>query len=98
MAVLGASGKGIKSVQRGTSTVSLGGTSDITITAIVLAKSFVNVSWAEGAGYGITSASAGIGGGGRFTTTTNLKLSAGTAYALSYSANPTAQWEVVEFE
>ena len=95
---LGASGKSVKSVQRGTSTVAPSSTANISITAVVLAKSFVSVSNDTGATYGGSISSGGIAIGARLTTTTNIRFDSGHGYYGTYITNPTAMWEVIEFE
>ena len=82
-------GSAIKSVQRGQATWS-GSTQlvNVTITAVVMAKSFVRMSFKTTSGdySGVVTA--------RLTTTTNLELSRGG----NTSGTFTMDWEVIEYE
>ncbi len=105
MAVLGSKSP-IKSIQRGSSTVSLNLTASITISAVDTAKSFLLVSTRSGSHSGNLSSNAADGqaGGavtcsGAITGTTTVVLYAGNIDLASTvrSGNPVANWEVVEY-
>ena len=101
MAVLGASGKSVKSVQRGSSTTAQAATTvTTTINAVVLAKSFVttHVKTAYSGYDGTAYASMNWHYGAALTATTTLSLYPGLARASNTAANATVYWEVVEFE
>ena len=105
MAVLGSKSP-IKSIQRGSSTVSLAVTASVTISAVDTAKSFLLVSTRSGSHSGNLSSNAADGqaGGavtcsGAITGTTTVVLYAGNVQLSTSAAikNPTAYWEVVEY-
>ena len=106
MAVLG--NRVIKSIQRGQTTLAAAGTSNVTITAVDLAKSFVSVNCKTGYQAGkansttsdYTSYGAGFTGGGYLSSTTNLALAAGTGPGRSstVTASSVVYWEVIEYE
>ena len=101
MAVLGASGKSVKSVQRGSSTTAQAATTvTTTINAVVLAKSFVttHVKTAYSGYDGTAYASMNWHYGAALTATTTLTLHAGQTRASNTNADATVYWEVVEFE
>ena len=101
MAVLGASGKSVKSVQRGSYTSSQGANANaVTINAVVLAKSFVTTHVKTGyAGYdGTAYASMNWQYGAALTATTTLTLYAGQTRTNNTNTDATVYWEVVEFE
>ena len=101
MAVLGASGKSVKSVQRGSSTTAQAATTvTTTINAVVLAKSFVTTHVETAyAGYdGTAYASMNWQYGAALTATTTLSLYPGLARASNTAANATVYWEVDEVE
>ena len=101
MAVLGESGKSVKSVQRGSYTSSQNATANaVTINAVVLAKSFVttHVKTAYSGYDGTAYASMNWHYGAALTATTTLTLYAGQARASNTNADATVYWEVVEFE
>jgi len=101
MAVIGTSGKSVKSVQRGSSTTYQGNaTLNHTINAVVLAKSFVNTTIKTGyAGYdGSAYASMNWDYGALLTTTTNLQLYCGNCRTNNTQLGATVYWEVIEFE
>ena len=97
----------IKSIQRGSTTLSAGGTTTATINAVDLDKSFMTSSVTSGYGAGNLSGSSSDGNaanafvmGGTLLSTTALSFAAGTykAYNTSYGAgNTTIYWEVVEY-
>jgi len=105
MAVLGSKSP-IKSIQRGSSTVSVSLTSSVTISAVDTAKSFLLVSTRSGSHGGNLTSNAGDGQGaggvtcgGAITGTTTVVLYAGNVQLSTSAAikNPTAYWEVVEY-
>ena len=99
----------IKSIQRGNTTLSPGGVTTATITAVDLSKSFVSVSSANGYRAGkpnntspsqdSVSYGAGTSFGGSLTGTTSLYLVSGTGPGSSSvsSGNGVAYWEVIEY-
>ena len=101
MAVIGTSGKSIKSVQRGSSTTySSAATINTTISAVVLANTFVNTTTKTGySGYdGSAYASMNWDYGAVLTTTTNLQLLPGNVRTNNTQTVATVYWEVIEFE
>ena len=107
MAVLG--NRVIKSIQRGQTTLAANGTSNVTVTAVDLSKSFVSINCKNGYMAGkssstssnYTSYGASVLGGGYLSGTTTLALAAGSGPGSSYSpstASTIVYWEVVEYE
>lgn len=104
MAEIGGSGGGIKTVQRGTTTPSVGGSATATINAVDLAKSFISSSFKSGSGsyvttyyYGAYGYAANSSAGATLTNTTTVTVYAGpTATSVSMST-PTCYWEVIEY-
>jgi hypothetical protein len=111
MAVIGGSSP-VKSIQRGN--VSLGyngGTSNVTINAVVLANTFVSISCksakaAMNMGYHGSTIDSGREGqcsptaGGYLSATTTLACANGAIYtygAIISSASATLYWEVIEY-
>ena len=105
MAVLGT--QVIKSIQRGNVTLSAGGTTSVTITAVDISKSMLNLSSANGARGGkannttndYTSYGAAIVAGGNIDGSTSIFIRAGTGLGSSsaVAADCRAYWEVVEY-
>jgi len=99
----------IKSIQRGNVTLSGGGTTSVTITAVDLAKSFSTISTANGAQGGKANSTtpsqdsvsygAAIVAGGNLDSTTTLFIRAGSGLGSSSVVSSTcrAYWEVVEY-
>jgi hypothetical protein len=97
----------IKSIQRGTTTLSAAGTTSATINAVDLDKSFITSSCVSGFGAGNLSSSTSTGNaanaftaGGILASTTSINFAAGTykAYNASYGTGSTQiYWEVVEY-
>ena len=81
----------INNIQRGELTITTGqttpGTSNITITAVVLAKSFITITWS-------TDANSSSQVAGYLSTTTNLAIT--WIYATTTSIY--LKWEVIEFK
>ena len=105
MAVLG--NRVIKSIQRGSTSVTVASTATATITAVDTSKSFISASCKNGYGSGnISSGDTGAGvsaitAGATLTNSTTLTFTAGSyrAYNTSYAtATPTVYWEVIEYE
>ena len=96
----------IKSIQRGSATLSSSGaTSNVTINAVVLDKSFVSINnksgyYAGAAGYGsATTGTNSISVGGTLTDTTTLALASGLHMGWNWSnAYGVVYWEVIEYE
>lgn len=108
MAVIGAGG-GIKSIQRGSTSVptaSGGQTTTATINAVDLAKSFVVASFRNGhqqqsyASYAYNMSATSLAAGAALTATTTITLYSGTFWMSSNygTAGPTVYWEVIEYE
>ena len=97
----------IKSIQRGNVTLSAGGTTSVTITAVDISKSMLNLSSANGARGGkannnvadFTSYGAAIVAGGNLDSSTSVFIRAGTGLGSSsaVAADCRAYWEVVEY-
>ena len=97
----------IKSIQRGNVTLSSGGTTSVTITAVDISKSMLNLSSANGARGGkansisdnYTSYGAAIVAGGNLDSSTSIFIRAGTGLGSSSatSSDCRAYWEVVEY-
>jgi len=97
----------IKSIQRGNVTLSAGGTTSVTITAVDISKSMLNLSSANGARGGkannnvsdYTSYGAAIVAGGNLDGSTSVFIRAGTGLGSSsaVAADCRAYWEVVEY-
>lgn len=100
-------GGGIKSIQRGYTTTTNNSNSDVTITAVVLAKSFISASCKSGHSWGRATNNSddghignGTASGARLSSTTNVRIEAGSVTSASYgtATGPTLYWEVVEYE
>lgn len=97
----------IKSIQRGTTALSAGGTTSVTINAVDLDKSFITSSCASGYGAGNLSSSSSDGNaangftmGGMLLSTTSISFAAGTyrVYNTGFGTGGTQiYWEVVEY-
>lgn len=97
----------IKSIQRGNVTLSGGGTTSVTITAVDTDKSFSTISTANGAQGGkansttnnYTSYGAAIVAGGNLDGGTSLFIRAGSGLGSSSAVASTcrAYWEVIEY-
>lgn len=106
MAVLG--NRVIKSIQRGQTTLAANSTSNVTVTAVDLSKSFVSINCKNGYQAGkansttsnYTSYGASVLGGGYLSGTTTLALASGTGPGSSntVTASTIVYWEVVEYE
>ena len=105
MAVLGT--QVIKSIQRGTTVLAAGGSTNVTINSVDTDKSFLSSSVASGYGAGNLSSSTSAGNaanaitmGGYISGATQLSFAAGTykSYNASYGTSSTQiYWEVVEY-
>ena len=108
MAVLGASGKSIKSVQRGQSLVSQNNyNSNVGINAVDTAKSFVTCSTSTGQywsyNFHVQNSSAYFYGQGHvsayLSSSTNVNFTNSQTYSYyTGSGNSEISWEVIEFE
>ena len=97
----------IKSIQRGNVTLSSGGTTSVTITAVDISKSMLNLSTANGARGGkannttndYTSYGAAIVAGGNLDGSTSIFIRAGTGLGSSSATGSDcrAYWEVIEY-
>ena len=103
MAVLGASGKGIKSIQRGTTNLYPETTSSASINSVDMNKAFVSSKDVNGVGRSYTGAEssnftiyATLGG----STTVSMKSGRSWFWWVNngYSEQGTVAWEVVEYE
>ena len=107
MAVLGT--QVIKSIQRGNVTLGNTGTTSVTITAVDISKSMLNISNANGARGGKANSTtpsqdsvsygAAIVAGGNLASSTSVFIRAGTGLGSSsaVAADCTAYWEVIEY-
>ena len=105
MAVLGT--QVIKSIQRGNVTLGNTGTTSVTITAVDISKSMLNLSTASGSRGGkannitndYTSYGAAVVAGGNLDSSTSIFIRAGTGLGSSSSvaADCRAYWEVIEY-
>lgn len=102
-------GGGIKSIQRGSQSVSIdtgGNTSTATINAVDLSKTFLSVSFRNGhaqtsyASYSYNMSATSLAAGAVLTNTTTLTFYSGTYFFSSDygKANPIVYWEVIEYE
>ena len=92
-------GGGIKSIQRGSTLITAGTlTTNVTISAVDLSKTFVSSSCQNGTA-GPTSSNRGdFAAGGTLTSTTNLRVTRGGLYGSTASSTPGSfEWEVVEY-
>tara|TARA_R100001086_G_scaffold210937_1_gene126825 strand:+ start:232 stop:552 length:321 start_codon:yes stop_codon:yes gene_type:complete len=97
----------IKSIQRGTTVLSAGGTTNVAINSVDMDKSFLSSSVASGYGAGNLSGNSGDGNaassfvmGGFIGGATSLSFAAGSyrAYNTSYATSSTQiYWEVIEY-
>ena len=91
-------GTAIKNIQQGTGTESVAGgavdTVDVTITAVVMAKTVVQV-WAV-CGFGSVNMASGFGVAPQLTSTTNLRLFIGSG-AITGTATVYYTWQVIEY-
>jgi len=102
MAVLGVSGKSIKSIQRGQTLCYPEAEANVTINSVDTSKSFVVSSDENGWGRQYDGSDGSeCNMGVRLSSSTNLNFKAGRAYHMyqwNYSERGTCWWEVVEFE
>jgi|TARA_B100000123_G_scaffold243432_1_gene198228 hypothetical protein len=97
----------IKSIQRGTTVLAAGGSTNVTINSVDTDKSFLSSSVASGYGAGNLSSSSSDGNaanaftmGGFISGAAQLSFAAGTykAYNTSYATSSTQiYWEVIEY-
>jgi hypothetical protein len=88
---------GVKSIQRGTSSVACGGTVAVTVSAIVPAKSVLMLN---GGGESVQSgwgALAAPGVGGVISNSTTLTLRGGVVSNGTNAANAVIDWQLVEY-
>jgi hypothetical protein len=110
MAVIGGGGGGIKSIQRGTTTVTANSTATATINSVDEDKSFISASCRDGAFqrhyyyfYGVSWGVSNPSIGATLTNSTTVTFSAGYTIAgsgggVGTDTNPIMYWEVIEYE
>jgi len=100
MAVIGSS-TAIKSIQKGTVTSAFNTETDVTISAVVIAKTTVNILNQPGSNCSAQGGSyymIGICAGGYLSSTTNLKLKTNPNQGSNINSNSNvAHWEVIEY-
>ena len=96
MAVIGASASPIKSIQRGSTSVTASGSATVTINAVDLDKSFVSANTKTGY---ISSGTGGPGNenGVTLSSSTSLQFYGGVTYYSPGTVAATTYWEVIEY-
>ena len=87
----------IKSIQRGSVILGSNSSTNITIAAVDISKSFLNVSTSNGAAGTNNNYANSFVVGGKFTSATNILVDSGRVIGLDTTYNCVAYWEAIEY-